>query len=181
MSSKPRNSGNIIKMERQETNPLLDKLFKNAGISTPNEKINQSWEDLDDIYKVIAESIVSTAQEVNSCVQMINSAIDKADPELVISVRGLTRDIETFTQELLTIRSRHAGMSGVIKDGDELMLCMGVFNDYTILQDRFRAMAFPVMLTVTEFMSDLHSVQSKDHLTDPTVISDIEVKQTEPN
>lgn len=161
-----------VSSERKEFNPVLDSLFKNAGISTP-PVVKQSWGEVDGIFQTIAEGLVHVGREVNSSIQLMRSLGVENNAEVSVTVRGLTRDIETFANELAQIKSRHEGFKGQVKDGEELALCLSVFQDYMVLNDRFRAIVFPAMLTVTEHLTDaMAKVKKQDDLTDPNVISD---------
>jgi hypothetical protein len=159
------------------TNPLIDSLFERAGIVS--QKPNQTWSSLNDIYMAIAQSIVETGEQVNQCIAMIRSAGIENNKELSISVNGLTRDITAYTETLLQINAQHSKYSGDVKNGDELALCLSLYEDYLALHNRMRANTLPVILTVTEHLSAAQSVieqAKKDELTDPNVVSDIEVK-----
>jgi hypothetical protein len=168
-----------VTSERKEFNPALDRLFKNAGISTPKPQVQQSWEEVDGLFQTVAEGLVNIGHEVNSSIKLMRSLGMNSNAEVAITVRGLTSDIESFATDLGKIKSRHEGFKGQIKDGEELALCLSVFNDYMVLNDRFRAVVFPAMLTVTEHLTDaMTQAKKKDELTDPTVISDAVVVES---
>lgn len=169
-----------VTSQRKEFNPALDRLFKNAGISVPAPQVQQSWEEVDGLFQTIAEGIVNIGQEVNSSIRLMRSLGVHSNAEVAITVKGLTSDIESFAADLAKIKSRHEGFKGQIKDGEELALCLSVFNDYMVLNDRFRAVVFPAMLTVTEHLTLAMAQASKnqDTLTDPTVISDAVIIET---
>lgn len=181
--SKPYRGKYNVDNKTVSTNPVLDKLFENAGIKNePN--IQQNWKQIDDIYESIATGIVSVASEVNQAIRAINLLGINSNAELAINVRSLTRDLETYSHDMVVIKERHKNFSGPVKDGEELALCLSVFEDYVALNDRFRANVFPVVITVTEFLAE--AVNSNKErvkqtmladLTDPKVISDIEVKE----
>lgn len=166
------------------TNPVLDQLFKNAGIST-EPKITQNWKQIDEIYEAVATGIVSVASEVNQAIRAINLLGIQSNAELATNVRALTRDLETYSHDMVVIKSRHEGRSGTVKDGEELALCLSIFEDYVALNDRFRANVFPIVITVTEFLAEavannkdkVQEVMVND-LTNPNIVSDVEVKET---
>jgi hypothetical protein len=116
--------------------------------------IEQSWSEVDDIYKCIAESICEIAVSVQHAVGLINNGQCADDNgELVVTTRGLARDLEQFTDELLQIRTRHEDRDGLISTEDDLALSISVFSDYITLSDRFKGVIFPPMLTITEHMT----------------------------
>lgn len=169
-----------VKMDNGSTaSPLLTSLLDKAGIVGD---IQQKWDEIDGIYTEIAQGIYQIGVEVNGAIRLINSLGIHKDVELATSVRGMTRDIEEFSQGLLKIKGRHEGMSGRVKDSEELALLLSVFEDYTALNNRFRAVVFPVMLTVTERLAQAQSMtgaeeQKMKNLQDPNVVSDVQVKE----
>lgn len=168
-----------VRSERQEFNPVLDQLFKNAGLQTPEPKAQtQQWEQMDTFYQEIGSAIITIGQEVNKSLAVMRELGIANNPEVAVTVRGMTRDLEQFTSELLTLRKRHEGLTGPVKDGEELALCLSIFNDYVLLNDRFRAMTFPAMLTLTEHMSQaMAAAKAQSDLQDPSVVTDVEVKE----
>lgn len=170
-----------VRSERQEFNPVLDQLFKNAGIQTPSsvrEANTQKWEQMDTFYQEIGSAIITIGEEVNKTIGVMRElGVDK-NAEVAVTVSGLTKDLEQFTSELLQNRKRHEGLTGPVKDGEELALCLSIFNDYVLLNDRFRAMTFPAMLTLTEHLTEaVAKAKSANDLQDPNVVTDVEVKE----
>lgn len=169
-----------VNMKRGSTaSPLLESLLERADIRPENQ---QTWSELDDLYKTVAESIFDIGLKVNVAIRQINALGIKRNNEIAISVKGLTRDIEEFSEGLLRIKSRHEGFTGPVKDSEELALCLSVFEDYQALNLRFKAVVFPVMLTIAEYLATAsndfvkETKENKD-LTDPNVISDLPVKE----
>lgn len=116
--------------------------------------IEHSWSEVDDLYTVVATSLVDIAISINSAIQQINSLGYVDNQELIVAINGVKRDLESFTSELQHIKAGHENHSGIIRGEDELALCLSIFNDYTVLSDRFRAVVFPTMLTITEHLAD---------------------------
>lgn len=174
-----------VKSERVEFNPVLDKLFKNAGIGVAPQN-PQTWEQIDSMYEGIGEYILVMGEEVNNAVKVISLLGISGNVELTTSVRGLTNDIESYTKDLISLKSRHTDKSGPVQDGDDLVLCLSCFEDYFALNERIRANMFPIMLTVTEYLQEAVSKNGKKleeaaaaaELADVSVVSDIQVKET---
>jgi hypothetical protein len=116
----------------------------------------QNWSQVEDIYRAVAEGIVDVVRNINDAIQLINTVGVGVDDvhEMVIVTTGIRRDVEAFTSDLVKIHNRHSNYTGVITDADELALCLSVFNDYVTLNDRFRAIIFTPMLSITEFLAD---------------------------
>lgn len=166
------NSG--MSITTQKSNSLLDQLFDRAGINQ-TQTSNQSWDELDGLYQVIGEAIVTTGEQVNLArLELIKRGVTH-DPEIATVVRGIGRDLEVFTIELLAIREMHAGKSGAATSGGDIAAIIEIFNYYTVLQDRFRATTFPCMVSLTEAL--VHT--ENGGLTpeqDPNVITDVSIK-----
>jgi hypothetical protein len=163
--------------ERKEFNPVLDKMFKNAGIVGDKHQ-TQTWEQLEAMYQAIGSGIVEVGNQVNVAVKTINNLGVTGDAMLVKTVEGLTRDIGMFTEDLIKIKSRHSDMSGNVKDGEDLVLCLSCYEDYYALNGRLQAVLFPAMLTVTEAMMEAQATKAKQDELDPSVITDVEIKET---
>lgn len=118
------------------------------------KKQEQTWQQVDDIYQTIAVGIVDILGNVNEAIKFINLVGTANNNELVVTVNGIKRDVESFTQDLLKIKKRHDGYSGIIKNEDELALSFSVFEDYAMLHDRLKAIIFTPMLTISEFLAE---------------------------
>lgn len=163
--------------KRSEFNPVLDKMFKNAGIVGDTSN-NQTWEQLEDMYQATGAGIVEIGTQVNEAIKSINEIGIVGDQELVVTVNGLTRDIEMFSEDLLKIRGRHSDMSGVVKDGEDLVLCLSCFEDYYALNGRLKAVIFPALLTVTDALHKAQAIKAAMDAIDPNVVTDVEIKET---
>lgn len=163
--------------------PLLDALFQKADIKPEAAQMpKQNWSELDALYEVNATSIVEVASNVNNAIRAITEHGVSQTSELKATINGFTRDIQQYTTDLLHIQSHHKSKEGVIKNGADLVLFLSISEDYIALSERFRANTFNVMLTVTEYLSEANSNKAardaEKELLDPTVISDVEVKET---
>lgn len=166
----------MLSFKRQEFNSTLDGMFQRAGIDKP-VNISQNWDQVDALYTSIAQGIVEIGMKVNEAVRLINSSPAKVENGLVITVNGITSDLNAFTNDLVTIKKRHEGMGGLVKDGEELTLCLSVFSDYMELNDRFRGVIFPSMITMTEGVHAATQAITTAAIQDPTVVSDVEFKE----
>lgn len=147
------------------TNPLLGKMFDNAGLK--QEAPKKTWEELDSIYWTIAESIMNMGENVNGVIRHLNAQhVDNID-EVILTVDGLRRDLEDITQTLVTIRTRYEGKTGVIVDEAENNLCLDCFTDYQALAERQRSMILQPLMTLTEVLAevDLKNKQQKVEFT----------------
>lgn len=168
---------NPVFSERKEFNPVLDKMFKNAGIVGDKHQ-TQTWEQLEGMYQTIGSGIIEMGEQVNVAVKTINDLGIVGDTMLIKTVEGLTRDIGMFTEDLIKIKARHSDMSGIVKDGEDLVLCLSCFEDYYALNSRLQAVIFPALLTVTDALMEAQTLKAQQDALDPNVITDVEVKET---
>lgn len=128
-------------------------------ISLLDEVGRQNWSEIDGIYEACATSVVGMATGVNQALDTIRpyqSLLPQSTlSELGILVKGFNNDIETFTRKLVGLKQLHAGKSGPVRDGEDLILCLGVFEQYVAFDTEFRALTFPTMLNITEHIGTL--------------------------
>lgn len=197
MSKKP--SFNVSDSKVKMDAPLLDRLLernrqslKSEGIDlqaiATSNKNTTHWEQADEVYNAIAEGIYTTANEINDVFNAIKRVKLENSNELVLTVNTSMADLQTFTTDLLSIKKRHEGLSGVVKDGTELSLSMSVIQDYTILGEKLKSMAFMTMVTLTEFLAEARMKVNKlmneevlNNAQDPNVITDIQPKEKQSN
>jgi hypothetical protein len=146
--SKHNNRNNVFILKDSESKRKKSKRKEVMAVDT------QSWIEVDNIYKALGHSLVNVADNISMAISIIETNTETVDPEFVSTVKGLYKDLDVFSNDLVKINSRHKEFSGPINDGDELALCLSVFNDYSILSDKFRAVVFNPMLTISEYLAN---------------------------
>lgn len=143
-------------------------------VSLLDEVARQDWSEIDGIYEACATSVVGMAAGVNEALNTIRPhqhLLPQATlTELSILVKGFNNDIETFTRKLTGLKELHAGKSGPVHDGEDLILCLGVFEQYVAFDTEFRALTFPTMLSITEHVGsviqELNKLKADEKTTD---------------
>lgn len=162
------------------SNPLLKKMFENANIPTNNSDAkSQTWDDLRTLQEACGSGILEVAHEINHAINAINSA-NINNNELNVTVNGLKRDLVHFTNELVTLKDRHETRTGATKNSSEYAEVMNIGMDYMTYQEKFSGVMFPSLVTLTEFHNEALQqlkAQEETDLTNPAVVSDIEVKE----
>lgn len=115
--------------------------------------LQQSWSDVDSIYNSIVEGLLSIGESINVAAVTINQAAVPNIDEIALMVKTIEQDMLIFAEDLKKIHDRHEGKVGVINDEDDHALSLSVYNDYVTLYDRFRAIIFNPMLTITETLA----------------------------
>jgi len=164
-----------ISTKRTKTSKLVTKMFDNANIPTSE----QNWDDVINIHADISNGIIDIAIKFNDSLRIIrDSGKYNNDAELIATVNSFKNDINEFTNALCSIDSRREGKVGKIDNQDDLVLCLDIFNDLVILFDRFKAIVFAPMLTITEYLSNIHNDElNKEKLITETIETN-EVKES---
>ena len=109
------------------------------------------WGELDGIYVACAQSLVGTLQHVTELVShpdVVNNLEHIGETEVL--VKGIKRDIHTFTSDLVKIKARHEGKKGEIRSDEDLLLSIGIHQDYSMFNEMFRTTITPNILTLTD-------------------------------
>lgn len=168
------------------TFPLLNQLMDRAGITADEKPFTMTWDELESLYQTVAGGLVDQVLSLNQAISLFKQHATPINGELTITIQGLTRDVETLTQELIAIRKHHEGKTGKVED-DDISAYLTLGSDYKTAADRIQSLLVSPMLTVTEHLIDMQSQLKKLHdeqieeqkqkdLVDPTVISDAVVK-----
>ena len=163
------------------TNPLLKKMFENADIPTDGgqkDKV-QTWDDLKQLQEVCGSGILEVATEINNAVRLIKTA-EISNPEIILTVNGLSRDLMHFTDQLVSLKNRHEHRTGPQANPGEYAEIMNIGMDYMTYQEKFSGVMFQPLVTLTEFHNEAIqklNEQKEADITNPAVISDIEVKE----
>lgn len=136
------------------------------------EAPKQRWEDMEAIYQESAKGIVETAINVNSVINMPGVRENVPDPsELKVAIKGLTRDLETFTATLTKIHDTHKGKTGVITNPHEHAQCLATFDEYINFATQFKAVTLPTVLTIMDQVGSAAVALNKQHLQDHPVVA----------
>jgi hypothetical protein len=116
-----------------------------------NEESNQSWDDLEGIYKSCTEALVVANNSVVELFRIpgVSENIENRQ-ETKISILGLDKDIKFFSNQLKEIHEIHKGKTGLIKDEDELGTCLEIFEKYHSFQTTYQSVIIPTVITLSE-------------------------------
>lgn len=158
---------------------LLNELMTNNGYNKQPAKT--AWSEVDDLYNQTAMSIYKVATEVNNSINLLKQLGGTDNKELIVQINGFNKDVESFTNEILAIKSKHEGKEGNIDPvSDDFALCYEVYNDYFLLNERFKALVFNPMLALTEEIMTvsqrIKQEQEQADVINPNVVTDVEVK-----
>ncbi len=116
--------------------------------------VKQSWADIDAVYMACARGIADIAGTIHDLGNKVRADGLVLSKEAIIAYSGLANDIDAFTNELVAIRNRHAGKSGLIEDENEHALSISVGIDYINFNERFRNVLLNPMLILSDGVTE---------------------------
>jgi hypothetical protein len=171
----------ISKMQKRLNTPVEKR--------KPLGKENKFWDELSDLYsRSLGASQAMGLQILQSVDALLNNPKKKEcikDISAMTNVVNLiTKDIENHQNSLTQIHNRHKGKTGGTTDADDHMLVISIHSDYLELVEQFNSVIMSnvkvlsdiISQTETEFVRKENEQKQLNSLTDPTVITDVEVK-----
>ena len=143
------------------TTDLLDRVLKNGervlasqgidlGTVGMKQQASTDWESIDTISHVLRNGIMKAAVEINGAWDSLQDAEFPNKEEVQLLVKTTNEDLEVFADKINIIGKRHEGKKGLIEDGPELSLSLGVSSDYIMLGEELKTLTFPTVLALTE-------------------------------
>lgn len=143
-----------VAMQGGEKQPLVYDEQKEAETAQP------SWYMVEDLSNTIRNAIATTANSINDVVTMVaKTGYVEGVTEYTNSVQVAMRDLEHYSEEWERVRARHAGKNGFIKDKEEYVEYMSVFEDYQSLSAFFEGVMHHKLIEFTEY-----ALSAQDHL-----------------
>lgn len=123
------------------------------------ETPEQKWEELDEIYRLSANTLVETGQSVNQLLGVPGIQEHLEHPkETQIAITGMKNDMENFTAALLRIHALHQGKIGAVSSTEDYVLSLQVFEAYSEWNTNFQSLITP---SVFEIISQLQYAYQK--------------------
>lgn len=151
---------------------LLDRVLANGERNLKSQGINlepkkdpeamTNWATIDGMYEALRQSIMYATLEINQAYIALQGKKYSTASEVELVVSTTNQDLETFADKLNAIRARHSDKEGLIQDGPDLALSMGISSDYIMLGEEVKGLVFPTMLTLTEAVRDAHQTELKE-------------------
>lgn len=152
---------------------------------------NTAWDDLKELYQKSAEQLTHNFASLISLfntpglIQFMNTHDFK---ETLILFKGIQKDFDKLSTILRDIYNDHKDYSGAVKDDEEFIKSIQVFeayNGYTIQYDSLVTPTYTSILEKAQLALTLMQAAAKDlkehhELTDVNIISDVDYKDAEP-
>ena len=164
MSKKPHN---VSMREKNNYEPVKKDIVSNVEntVKKPEVERDSSWEQLNNIYAVLAQAIVNISNEVNNVVSHENfiSALNDKQESFII-LKGFKRDIETLTNDLIGIKALHRNRQGIIQSEVDLIDSLNIYDNYINFQNRFDSCIAPILniLTDINLNIELNKLEAKE-------------------
>lgn len=157
--------------------------------SNPQVEADANWDKLIEIYETSAQALVVNHENVLNLFK-IPGLIQNIPNYNIASkaLNGMHSDVENFSTELVEIRKMHAERTGACTSDNDRMDLFQVFEKYYDYDQRYNAIILPTILELTEQATSARTKMAESidaaavekaqkELIDPTVISDIAVKE----
>lgn len=166
--------------KKKELAKTIDKALGNSSsndIIVTKTELNQQWEDLDSLYSDIAGSIGELAHKVSHIINSYKQISAVIPSDMAVAVKTLYADLDSITEDLITIQAGHINKKGKVKNEEELSDLLENFNKYCLLFDRFKALTFQELLIITEHTMSLSQENSGKTTNTSEVVTKDSIKE----
>lgn len=155
----------IKRFKKKEISTLIS-IETNKNSNDPNNLSSQNWNDLENIYTATSQAVITVIESVNVIIRNKNVLdIIKDEGEFIRIVEEIRVLITALANELQNIHSRHIGCNGHVNDGEELIKCIGIFEDYLDFNNKFQEVQLKI-LDLTMLVGDSVSSLKPESVTD---------------
>jgi hypothetical protein len=142
------------------------------------------WDDLENMYQNCVQALASPGVIGAFSQRKDLIALVQDKQVLVARIRMLQSDTEQMRAELNAIHQQHQGKTGGSIDPDELIQAFPLYEYYQLWLQKWNANIMPTVAHILEIFTDAEIEQQRQRAAaqltpeqDPTVITDVEVKQ----
>lgn len=142
-----------------------------------------SWEDLESIYEENTNMLIAANTSMADVYRLPGIIVNVPDKKGTIDhIRGLAKDVRFFGDQLAKIHSDHAGKTGIVKDSDETVNAIKIYEGYVNWQQEYQSVIIPTITFLSEqagFAAE--EIEKAVGVLDPKVVTDVEVKEPKDN
>lgn len=160
------------RLERDAKKKAIDDLIKD-----PNSDL-MNWGDLNKIYEDNRAMLIHANQSMADVFKIPGIIVNVPDKKGTVDhIRGLAKDVRFFGEELSKINSQHTGKVGIVKDSDETVEAIKVFEGYVNWQQEYHSVIIPTVTFLSEQAGlAAEAIEKASGLLDPKIVSDVEMK-----
>ena len=161
------------RLERDAQKKATEEILKNPESNLMN------WNDLDEIYKENSKMLI-TANTGMADVFRIPGVVDNVPDKkgTIDHIRGLAKDIRFFGEELVKIKKDHEGKSGIVKDSDDTVTAIKIYEGYVHWQQEYHSVIIPTITFLSEQAGlAVEIIEKAGQALNPQVVTDVEVKE----
>lgn len=168
---------------------------KKQAQSTQNQELDQaflennsSWDDLISLYKQLSTMLVSNLRMLVDTMQVpgVITYLEQSEfSETVILFNGIQRDFDTLAADLKAIYEKHQDKTGAVKDIDDFVDSIGIFEGYNNFMMRYDQIITPVYnqivekagMALSKIQEAIQSEKVKHEAQDVSIVTDLAVKE----
>lgn len=124
----------------------------------------QTWDALEGISAAIRQEIAEMTENLGQAVELVRVAGGVNAKEFEVAVRKTNKDLMDFTTDFLKIADFHKGLTGPMKNDDDLAKCLEIYEKYMQFKALFNGVFHHTAILFTEF-----SLQAKDAMQEAMV------------
>lgn len=181
-------------MTKKSIGRIQRDLNKNSQAEAHNEfeklrKSNKSWDDLEAIYIDSKTMLLAIPSQISDMYSV--KGIDKFLPNQIAAadcLRCLGTDLKVLHGDLEKIHNSHVGKAGICVDDNDFISSLTIAEAYNAFRVKFEGVILPTVQElgiqfdkavekVNEIIKKDKDEKSTDGILDPTVITDVEVKE----
>lgn len=137
------------------------------------------WQDLEMVYRAKMEAVGQFGQLAKDLLSdsIVNDNI-KQKQIVANLVKTLANDLTTFADTLQGIRARHSHKTGLIINGDDIVLSFECYESYMQTDEELQAIVIPTMALITAAIQEVENTVIANNAVEKTNI--VENVVTEP-
>lgn len=138
-----------------------------------------SWEELNELRQALAEGVLTFTMQVESMVNnpIVSEVLQDKKPEFDRLVQTFMSDTQEFSSKVAQLRAEHEHLSGKITNIDDFGKFNRIALRYENAKDELSVLLAPTISEMVLLINNQHNKREREQeLTDPTVVSDVQVK-----
>ena len=123
-----------------------------------------NWSEVEQIYQTCAVGIIDILKFTESTQEIFKKFPEKVKPEIITCVKGLARDLDELSKNLVKIHKNHETRTGVIESDLDHKISMDILQDYIGFNERFKSTVItPVTILSTEIVEIEEQLEKAEH------------------
>jgi hypothetical protein len=180
-------AGDLIADLKESTDdPQLQKALD--GLKNINLPVDPFWDIANKFYEDTRKNILDVnerfALSLQEKIDSPNGSVLSNNVRLAVLVNSLNSDIASMLSKLEAVHEKHKTFTGACKSTDEVILVMSINGEYSDINEAYFSLinsTVSEIMDITEMTNEIVAgaeEAAKSEELDPSVISDVEFKET---